>query len=70
MANKTVVTIDYEVGDDGEIQIASTGALTEDGSVQAMSVQGKLELLRLCKIIDRFLRDNDIVEIGFKEEAE
>jgi len=70
MANKTTIIIDYDAGDDGIIEIGSNGSLTEDENVQAMSVQGKVELLRICKLLDRFLRDNDIGEIQFKEEAE
>jgi len=70
MANKTVVTIDYESGPNANIEVASTGALTEGGDVQSMTVTGKFRLLRICKLLDKFLRDNDIIEIRFKEEAE
>lgn len=70
MTKKTTITIDYDSGPNGSIEVASDGTLTEDANVQTMTVSGKATLLRLCRILDLFLRNNDIAEIRFKEEDE
>jgi len=70
MTKKTIITIDYDSGPNGSIEVASTGTLTEDANIQTMTVQGKVTLLNLCRLLDKFLRNNDILEIRFKEEDE
>ena len=70
MANKTVVTIDYESGPNSVVEVASDGTLTEDANLQQMVVTQKVVFLRLVKLLDTFLRNHDILEIRFKEEVE
>ena len=71
MANKTKLKVTYDDETEEEVQIASSGALTENlTTLKAVGVNGYVQLIQLTKGIDSFLRANDITKLEYEEEEE
>jgi len=71
MTNKTKVTITYDDDSTESLEISSAQVLTETlTALKATGVEVFLNVIDISRMLDKFLRNNDIKKLEFEEEAE